>query len=267
MTDLKSGRFAITPARAVEDQRLSHPAYRVLACLGTYADKDGWCFPKASTIGERIGMARSTVAGHITDLVRLGYVELHRQKRQDGSTAPSKYRLIFYRALLPVNSSEPVSDHATAGVGLPDTMFPALFEQENEKTAEKVVSAQPTGGVGPADSINVPNITKEYISVHFEKFWTIYPLRANNPKKPAKQKFEAAIKRGISPEDIIRGAQNYAALCKAENKEPKFIAQAVTFINQERWNDFQNQPAQTAGSSNPAIGTPEHAAAQERWGA
>ena len=29
----------------VEDRRLGDAAFRVLTCLGTYADKDGWCWP------------------------------------------------------------------------------------------------------------------------------------------------------------------------------------------------------------------------------
>ena len=46
MTDKQhSGRFAIVPARAIEDHRLGAAALRVLAALSTYSDKDGWCWP------------------------------------------------------------------------------------------------------------------------------------------------------------------------------------------------------------------------------
>ncbi len=47
MTKLRSGRFSIVPARAVEDRRLSAPAFRVLPALGTFSNKDGWDIPRA----------------------------------------------------------------------------------------------------------------------------------------------------------------------------------------------------------------------------
>ena len=50
-----SGRFAITPARAVEDRRLGDAAYRLLACLGTYAGRTAGaslaCQPSPSASG------------------------------------------------------------------------------------------------------------------------------------------------------------------------------------------------------------------------
>ena len=50
-------------------------------------------------------------------------------------------------------------------------------------------------------------------TIDFEKFWRVYPERKphSNPKKPAGQKFEIAVGRGVPAADIIRGAQNYAA--------------------------------------------------------
>jgi hypothetical protein len=78
----------------------------------------------------------------------------------------------------------------------------------------------------------------------FETFWRAYPSRAShaNPKKPAAQKFELAIKRGIVPAVIIRGAQNYAEIVRREGTEPRFIAQAQTWLHQERWTEYQRSP-------------------------
>lgn len=73
----------------------------------------------------------------------------------------------------------------------------------------------------------------------FDEFWECFPSRSphQNPKKPARQKFGAAVKRGVNPQDIIDGAKRYAAYVEAEGTDPKFIAQAVTWLNQERWQD------------------------------
>ncbi len=75
----------------------------------------------------------------------------------------------------------------------------------------------------------------------FEIFWRTYPSRRphSHPKKPARAKFEVALKRGVAGWAIIRGAQNYAAYVEREGTDPKYVAQAQTWLNQERWTQYQ----------------------------
>ncbi len=47
------------------------------------------------------------------------------------------------------------------------------------------------------------------------------------------------MKRGVPAGDIIRGAINFAKYVARERIEPKFIVQAVTWLNQERWAEYQ----------------------------
>lgn len=79
----------------------------------------------------------------------------------------------------------------------------------------------------------------------FAKFWRTYPSRRphSNPKKPARAKFEAAVKRGVAAGDIIWAAQNYAAYVEREGTDPKYVAQAQTWLNQERWAQYQEAAA------------------------
>ncbi len=78
----------------------------------------------------------------------------------------------------------------------------------------------------------------------FESFWHTYPSRRphSNPKKPARQKFDAAVKRGIDPAVIIRGAENYRAAFERNGTETRYIPHAVTWLRQEQWNDYQQPP-------------------------
>jgi SOS response regulatory protein OraA/RecX len=83
-------------------------------------------------------------------------------------------------------------------------------------------------------------VHSEETAKQFETFWRSYPKRqGSNPKKPAAVKFEAAVKRGIDPAIIVRGAENYAADVAREGTAPRFVAQAITWLNQERWADHQ----------------------------
>ncbi|MBK3776315.1 DUF1376 domain-containing protein [Azospirillum brasilense] len=86
------------------------------------------------------------------------------------------------------------------------------------------------------------------IDAAFEEFWAAYPSRgpAANPKKPARQKFERAVKSGADPADLIQAARRYADQMRAAGKDrTEFVAQAVTFLNQERWE--QQEPANDSG--------------------
>jgi len=73
----------------------------------------------------------------------------------------------------------------------------------------------------------------------FMDFWNAYPPReGENPREPARKSFEAALQRGAEPAEIIRGAENYArSVANIDNR--RFVAQAVTWLNQKRWEDHQ----------------------------
>lgn len=81
----------------------------------------------------------------------------------------------------------------------------------------------------------------------FDKFWSAYPSRspASNPRKPALEKFRAKVKFGTPAEDIIRGAEGFAAAVEQRRVREgdafdpvTAVCQAVTFINQERWEQY-----------------------------
>jgi hypothetical protein len=73
--------------------------------------------------------------------------------------------------------------------------------------------------------------------VAFEEFWRAYPSRSphTNSRKAARLKFDAAVKRGVDPADILRGAANYAAYAAANVRDSKYVMQATTWLNQEQW--------------------------------
>ena len=82
-------------------------------------------------------------------------------------------------------------------------------------------------------------------TVNFTRFWKVYPKRkGQNPKHPAKLKFLAAIASGTPEEAIVDGAAAYAKEQRELGKEAtEYIAQAVTWLNQRRWEDYQKPKA------------------------
>jgi uncharacterized protein YdaU (DUF1376 family) len=74
-----------------------------------------------------------------------------------------------------------------------------------------------------------------------ERFWKAYPSRgdAANPKAPALEKFARAVKSGADPEEIIAAAGRYAEIeRRAGRAGTEKVAQAVTWLNQRRWQDY-----------------------------
>ncbi len=74
----------------------------------------------------------------------------------------------------------------------------------------------------------------------FDEFWSAYPKRSgSNPKQPAEEKFYRLVKASAEPaklaDEILDGARRYAA--SVQGGDPRFVAQAQTWLNQGRWRD------------------------------
>jgi hypothetical protein len=73
----------------------------------------------------------------------------------------------------------------------------------------------------------------------FKRFKKVFPRRDGaNPWKPAEKKFNALVKTGVDPELMIRAAGELAREEGARgNVGTKFIPQAITWLNQQRFHD------------------------------
>jgi uncharacterized protein YdaU (DUF1376 family) len=64
----------------------------------------------------------------------------------------------------------------------------------------------------------------------FEKVWQAYPRKAGGSKKDSHKAWSARLRAGATAEGIADGVARYAAYCKAEGTDERFIKQAVTFF-------------------------------------
>lgn len=76
------------------------------------------------------------------------------------------------------------------------------------------------------------NIEKEYISPAksngFEAIWTIYPRKKD--KAAARKAYEARLKDGWSPDELLSAVKAYAAECRKERRDEKYIKHGSTFF-------------------------------------
>lgn len=76
---------------------------------------------------------------------------------------------------------------------------------------------------------------------NFESWWNIYPRKKE--KRSALAKWKAAIRAGASERQLLAAARNYAAECKKEGRQDKYIKHAATFLSHtEPWKEYLVAP-------------------------
>lgn len=100
-------------------------------------------------------------------------------------------------------------------------------------------------------SLVAPTTGPKAVQVAFDEFWEAYPQRDGaNPRKPAFKKFAARVRSGADPEAIIAAAGRYAAELRAKGRvATPYVAQAATWLNQDRFDDYAAPPPAANGAS------------------
>ncbi len=190
-----------------------------------------------ATLCKRVRLTRRPILRYLRQLQDLGYLESESRFDDKGRQRSNKYRILH------------------------DGDLPAdLWEREGGNGGHPPVAmvATPEGGNGGHPERTTKEQTKKHTvdsspADQFQEFWRVYPKRAphSNPRQPAKKKFEAAIKNGVPAAIIIRGATNYALYIENEGLNRKYVCQAVTWLNQERWEEYQEAPAESEREVGP----------------
>ena len=94
--ELHSGRFSIIPAVALDDPRMTPALLKLLCVLGTYGNKQGYCWPKRETLARRLGgISKPAISQGIRKLKDLGYLEVTARYGTDGGQKQNCYRILF----------------------------------------------------------------------------------------------------------------------------------------------------------------------------
>ena len=83
------------------------------------------------------------------------------------------------------------------------------------------------------------DLTNQYPDA-FQQWFSFYPKKL--AKGEAFLAYRQQIKAGHSPEDLLTGCQAFAALCRKEKTDKKFIPHPATWLRAQRWLDENLQP-------------------------
>lgn len=88
----------------------------------------------------------------------------------------------------------------------------------------------------------------------FMEWWPHYPKKVK--KLDAEKAYRAALKRGVTPKELLDGLQRQKAAWKAKGTEPQYIPYPATWLRAGSWEDELDTPdsSQAAPAINPATG-------------
>lgn len=111
----------------------------------------------------------------------------------------------------------PVDIPKDRAVEIPKTVVP-----------QAVQTPIPTRTVEPAKT-EVTKTSKPEYSKDFEEFWEVYPRKVEKAK--AASAYNARVKQGWSPAELMIAVRNYASECKRNRTEIKYIKHGATFLS------------------------------------
>jgi putative uncharacterized protein 15 len=85
----------------------------------------------------------------------------------------------------------------------------------------------------------------------FTEWWPHYPKKVK--KLDAEKAYRAALKRGVTPKELLDSLQRQKAAWKAKGTEPQYIPYPATWLRAGSWEDELDTPAPSTGSPAPAI--------------
>lgn len=232
------------PTAAAADPKLGAPELRVAIVLGRFANGEGRSFPSLATIALNAAMDRRNVSRSLLKLEARGYLKRERRRADCGDAESTVYTLVY--------DGGGISQDATLGMGGGISQDATGDISQDATVASPVM---PPGGI-PQDALSThlsnrplkrPSeaprtrrgraIDPTTIQA-FETWWPHYPRHV--AKQAALEAFAKATKSGATLDQLVTGADRYAAARRGE--DPTFTAHPTTWLNGGRWAD-EPQPA------------------------
>lgn len=118
-----------------------------------------------------------------------------------------------------------------------------------EETPEVPASAPAPAPATPAPE--APAKPTEKPADGFTEWWPHYPKKVK--KLDAEKAYRAALKRGVTPKELLDGLQRQKAAWKAKGTEPQYIPYPATWLRAGSWEDELDTSASATETAAPAI--------------
>lgn len=237
------GSFTVIPNSLLYDKNLTITERGILSLLLSFYNKEQQrAWPSTVTLADISGLSRLWVSHILKQLEEKGYIRVEKRAGQS-----ARYKILTCKQSLHVNSlymqTELTGDVNSVNRGM-QTQFTGDANSvstinTNTKTNKQELSTntKTPAKIAPKNESN--------FEADFEKFWSAYPKPKNPDKTPGRQKYVALRKKGVSADDLLKAAQNYAQAMRGT--DPRYIKHCKTFLGpSDAWKDYLNEPAQAS---------------------
>ena len=218
----------IGPARmiavALADHMSPNPALDNAIC----------CWPSIATIAKKAGMSESTTRRAIKLLTDAGVITV--EHRRDQTT--NRTNLYRWHPWL-------MSDWDDAPMRKREEEARGYSYSRHEEASEQVATPEPVA------TPEAPVKPAEKPADGFTEWWPHYPKKVK--KLDAEKAYRAALKRGVTPKELLDGLQRQKAAWKAKGTDPQYIPHPATWLRAGSWEDELDTPAPSTDSPAPAI--------------
>ena len=227
--------------------KLSDKTYRIWVGILCIASKNDGALPSFEDMAIMLRMKAEKLQPELEKLIAAELID-----HDDDGLRPHNWNTRQYKSDV---SNERVQRHRERqrNVTPAVTVTPPETEADTETKSEK------------KDIRAVAKATRPAGGEAFDEFWKAYPKRDGaNPKAPAQKIFAAAVKSGHDPTAITSGARRYAEALRGKGQVgTAYVAQALTWLRQARWEDYPEGGELIAGEVQMpgvyvAFDTPEH---------
>lgn len=221
-------------------ERIIGPARMVAVALADHMspnpalDNAICCWPSIATIAKKAGMSESTTRRAIKLLTDAGVITVE-HRRDQATNRTNLYR--WHPWLMSDWDDAPMRKREEEARGYSYSRH----EEESEQVATPEPVATPEAPVKPA----------EKPADGFTEWWPHYPKKVK--KLDAEKAYRAALKRGVTPKELLDGLQRQKAAWKAKGTEPQYIPYPATWLRAGSWEDELDTPAPSTDSPAPAI--------------
>lgn len=225
LPDAIKGATRLT-AIAIANRVNPHPDYDDQLCA----------WPAIKGLSRDIGASKSAVKNALNTLEERNIITRIRRTAEGGRDTSTLYIWHPWRTEGWNDAAMRRREYVERGYGAPEAIQEPQ-EQPSEPTPTPAPALVEKPAEKPADG--------------FTEWWPHYPKKVK--KLDAEKAYRAALKRGVTPKEILDGLQRQKAAWKAKGTEPQYIPYPATWLRAGSWEDELDTPAPSTDSPAPAI--------------
>lgn len=225
LPDTIKGATRLT-AIAIANRVNPHPDYDDQLCA----------WPAIKGLSRDIGASKSAVKNALNTLEERNIITRIRRTAEGGRDTSTLYIWHPWRTEGWNDAAMRRREYVERGYGAPETIQEPQ-EQPSEPTPTPTPALVEKPTEKPADG--------------FTEWWPHYPKKVK--KLDAEKAYRAALKRGVTPKELLDGLQRQKAAWKVKGTEPQYIPYPATWLRAGSWEDELDTPAPATDSPAPAI--------------